>query len=65
MFTILGCLFVLFALDGVFRGRTLYDDGWMADREHGDPPRPHARLRSVMWGGLAVLCLVIASQFEW
>jgi hypothetical protein len=65
MFTILACLFVLFALDGVFRSRTLYDDGWMTDREHGDAPPRRARLRSVMWGGLAVLCLVIASQFEW
>lgn len=67
MFTILACLFVLFALDGVFRGRTLYDDAWTSDRGDGDgeaPPR-HAKLRSVLWGGLAILCLVIASQFEW
>jgi hypothetical protein len=65
MFTILAALFVLFALDGVFRGRTLYDDSWRPGDEGGEAPPSHARLRAVLWGALAILCLVIASKYEW
>jgi hypothetical protein len=65
MFTILACLFLLFALDGVFRGRTLHDDSWSAGGEDREAPPPRARLRAVIWGSLAIVCLVIASQFEW
>jgi hypothetical protein len=65
MFTILACLCLLFALDGVFRGRTLQDDSWTDGGEDKEAPPPRARLRAVIWGGLAIVCLVIASQFEW
>jgi hypothetical protein len=65
MFTILACLFLLFALDGVFRGRTLHDDSWRPGEEGAEAPPPRARLRAVIWGALAILCLVIAAQFEW
>jgi hypothetical protein len=65
MFTILACLFVLLALDGVFRGRTLYDDSWRPAEEAEETPPSHSRLRAVLWGALAIVCLVIASQYEW
>jgi len=65
MFTILACLFLLFALDGVFRGRTLDHDSWREAGEDQEAPPPRPRLRAVIWGALAALCLVIASRFEW
>jgi hypothetical protein len=65
MFTILACLFVLFAIDGVFRGRTLNDDGAVAEGDDGAGSKRLRRVRSVLWGVLALICLFIASQFEW
>lgn len=64
MLTILACLFLLFAVDGIFRGRTLYGNA-LAPSEGGEAPPRYPRLRSALWGGLAILCLVIASRFEW
>ena len=64
MFTILACLCLLLAIDGLFRGRTLYGDA-LAPSEGAEAPPRYPRLRSVLWGGLAIVCLVIASRFEW
>jgi len=66
MLTVLACLFVLFAIDGFFRTRTLNDDSWVADdsaRRAGS--RPLARLKQVLWIGLAIVSLVFAWRFEW
>ncbi|GEM_PF-2850258 len=65
MFTILACLFVLFAIDGIFRGRTLNDDSAMTETGSGAGSKRLGAARSVLWGVLALICLFIASQFEW
>lgn len=65
MFTLLACAFFLFALDGFFRKRTLYDDGSVAGAESREPPPKWAGLRALVWGALGLLCLLIGSVFEW
>jgi hypothetical protein len=65
MFTVLACLFALFAADGFFRTRTLNDDPWTGEERVRKGSRGLGRLRSVLWAGLAIICLFIASQFEW
>jgi hypothetical protein len=65
MFTVLACLFALFAADGFFRKRTLNDDSWTAEAAAHKPPGPLARLKPVLWIGLAIVSLFVAWQFEW
>jgi hypothetical protein len=65
MFTVLACLFVLFAIDGFFRSRTLNDDSWTAEESAHKVSRPLARLKQLLWIGLAIVSLVVAWRFEW
>jgi hypothetical protein len=64
MFTVLACLFALFAADGFFRRRTLNDDSWTAE-DAKKSSRPLARLKPVLWIALAIMSLFVAWTFEW
>lgn len=65
MFTVLACLFVLLAVDGFFRTRTLNDDTWTGENVAKKRSKGLARLMSVLWIGLAIVSLFVAWQFEW
>jgi hypothetical protein len=65
MLTVLACLFVLFAVDGFFRTRTLNDDSWTAEAVAKKQSRLLARLKPALWVGLAIVLLFFAWKFEW
>jgi hypothetical protein len=65
MFTVLACLFALFAADGFFRGRTLNDDSWSGEDVANKQSRGLARLKPAFWIGLSIGCLLMAWKFEW
>ena len=64
MFTTLAVLFLLFAADGLFRGRTLNDDWTGAGAEKGRP-RTVRWVMIAVWGALAIISFIIGSRFEW